>query len=463
MRSDCRPELLRNTNHRSLDNGRGVKRARGRLSPCGKVRRGGRMGEMDPESEMLQEAKEDKSTLPPIISTPPVLHIEELVESNRSETFIRPLSVEAIVALVLALVNLALDQADIHIMLISWLSVMLCTFLCLDVLRRTKWGAKAGYRSKRFISACALIFVAFVALGLFLSRHKRSMETSQRQGAAAERSGTTKLAEGNPSRKVDKDNTSNPRTNPEPNSTAPLGRPSLVNPGPTVSAAQAVRPYDLPDERRSKFLALLKPPIGADTLRIGCLAWSEHACVSAGRFLVLFSEAGWTIDGNKVFRLDNSIPNEGVSLVSLPEPGPPLPPHLGRWHAMDSTEITLLLAFTKMGLKPNESTDSSLSRTITGVYFGPEPLTMRVDKRDLQIMQVMEFISESGAIESRTSGEAGTALQDENDWDARVQNWLRSDLGEPTTIQFRKTLGIEAKRKFLISVGQRLHPQSKQQ
>ena len=71
--------------------------------------------------------------------------------------------------------------------------------------------------------------------------------------------------------------------------------------------------YDLIDDWRTAFLKLLKAiAIGANKIKVGCFGWSEHECVSAGRFLVLLSEAGWKIEGKKVFRMDAQIYNEGV-------------------------------------------------------------------------------------------------------------------------------------------------------
>ena len=65
----------------------------------------------------------------------------------------------------------------------------------------------------------------------------------------------------------------------------------------------SLRPYDLTGARREKFIKLLnKPPTQPrDILRIGCIEWSDEACVAAGKFLILFSEAGWKIDDDKVF------------------------------------------------------------------------------------------------------------------------------------------------------------------
>jgi len=133
--------------------------------------------------------------------------------------------------------------------------------------------------------------------------------------------------------------------------------------------------YDLTGQRRARFLELLKTsPEPRDTVRIGCIAWSESACVAAGKFLILFSEAGWKIDQDHVFRLEPSVPIEGVAIVSYPEPGEPLPPHLGRWHKMSASQVTIWTTFNQLGVAISGSSDASLPPTgVTGIYFGPEP------------------------------------------------------------------------------------------
>ena len=137
-----------------------------------------------------------------------------------------------------------------------------------------------------------------------------------------------------------------------------------------------IRPYDLTKERRNQLKKMLsKQTEQRAVLRFGCLAWSESACIAAGRFLLVFSEAGWKIDGNKVYRLDSSIPNAGVSLVSRTEKDTPpdLPPHMGMWHQMTPSEITIWTALTVINISPRGSTEKDLPENILGVYFGPEP------------------------------------------------------------------------------------------
>jgi hypothetical protein len=139
---------------------------------------------------------------------------------------------------------------------------------------------------------------------------------------------------------------------------------------------EIVHPYDLADERREKFKALLKPaPDETDTLRIGCLAGSDSACVVAGQFLILFSEAGWKIDSNRVFQMQPQIPVSGVVVATLPQqPAPPnLPPHLGVWQAADKSETKIVKAFTQMSVPVHPVGGPDLPTGTLGVYFGPDP------------------------------------------------------------------------------------------
>lgn len=140
----------------------------------------------------------------------------------------------------------------------------------------------------------------------------------------------------------------------------------------------AQRPYDLTEPRRKQFLELLGKSQSEprDIIRIGCISWSESACVAAGRFLILFSEAGWTIDSDRVFRLEPQIPIEGMAMVSHVDNasnGRKLPPHLGTWQEMDASQVTIWWAFKQMGIPVSGSGDPSLPKGTLGIYFGPEP------------------------------------------------------------------------------------------
>jgi len=129
--------------------------------------------------------------------------------------------------------------------------------------------------------------------------------------------------------------------------------------------------------RRALFLKHLSGQASArDAVRIGCTSWSEASCVAAGRFLLLFSEAGWQIESNKVFRLEPQVPITGVSITTRSpenEPKDPLPPHLGRWRPMDESHKTIYYAFQSIDIPVGGSTDDSLKNGTLGIYFGSEP------------------------------------------------------------------------------------------
>jgi hypothetical protein len=138
------------------------------------------------------------------------------------------------------------------------------------------------------------------------------------------------------------------------------------------------RPYDLTGPRRKKFLELLGRAQSEprDTVRIGCISWSDAACVAAGRFLILFSEAGWMIDSDRVFRMEPYVPMEGMAMVTHVDDvgnAQKLPPHLGTWQKMDASQVTIYWAFKGMGIPVSSSGDQSLPAGTLGIYFGPEP------------------------------------------------------------------------------------------
>ena len=140
---------------------------------------------------------------------------------------------------------------------------------------------------------------------------------------------------------------------------------------------ESQRLYNLTEGRRIKLKSLLQQKEPRATLRIGCVTWSDTACVAAGEFLMVFSEAGWKIDSAKVFRMEAQIPMAGVAIVTRPEPGaeklPPLPPHLGRWSKMTPSEITTWRALRELDIPIRGSIETDLPDGTMGVYFGPEP------------------------------------------------------------------------------------------
>jgi len=212
------------------------------------------------------------------------------------------------------------------------------------------------------------------------------------------------------------------------------------------------QPYDLTSERRAKLIRLLKPPVTPSTLKIGCVSWSERSCVAAGTFLVVFSEAGWKIADNRVFRLEPQIPGDGVFVISQPEPGAPLPPHLGRWHKATATELTIWNALNEIGIPVTPSTDTSLPDGITGVYFGPEPSRVEINSETLRIRELMKFVAEGTAIQQDFSvnNDRKKELQERTEWVTEVSAWLQANLGKSSAVKFSNAQDIEDKKRCLI-------------
>lgn len=139
--------------------------------------------------------------------------------------------------------------------------------------------------------------------------------------------------------------------------------------------ASPINPYDISGKRGELFQALLNTQVETrDSLIIGCIAWMPESCVAAGKFLLLFSQAGWKIIDNRVFRMDTSIPPEGVTLASkAPKYTDNLPPHLGHWNAMDTSQVTLWDAFIWMQVPMSATGDPDMAVGTTGIYFGAIP------------------------------------------------------------------------------------------
>jgi hypothetical protein len=150
-----------------------------------------------------------------------------------------------------------------------------------------------------------------------------------------------------------------------------INNPTINNAAPPPKGT-----YELTDEQQKLFRKQLSAQTAPrDTLRIGCTDWSESSCVAAGRFLLLLSEAGWQIEGNRVFRLEPQIPIVGVSITThtpAGEPKEPLPPHEGRMRKMDESYKTAYWAFRSLDIPVNGGTDDSLKDRTLGIYFGSE-------------------------------------------------------------------------------------------
>jgi hypothetical protein len=158
-----------------------------------------------------------------------------------------------------------------------------------------------------------------------------------------------------------------------------------------------LRPYDLTGRRREIFLALLNTQSDArDTIRVGCIGWIEDSCVAAGKFLLLFSEAGWKIDSGRVFRFDPAIPPEGMTIAAKsPKYTDNLPPHLGHWGAMDASQVTFWQTFWWMQIPVGATGDPDMPEGTIGIYFGAEPKNVNLRtaaQTQEQLTQIMGWM-----------------------------------------------------------------------
>jgi pimeloyl-ACP methyl ester carboxylesterase len=190
--------------------------------------------------------------------------------------------------------------------------------------------------------------------------------------------------------------------------TAPAGEPHARRTKPNMSEApkEALVPlhtYDFTGRRGEVFLALLDTQLETrDTLRVGCIGWIEDSCVAAGKFLISFSQAGWRIDSNRVFRFDPGIPPEGMTIASKsPRYTDNLPPHLGHWGAMDASQVTFWRTFAWMQIPVGASGDPDMPEGTIGIYFGPEPKNVSV-RTNVQAQQQLAYFMGEILIELRT-------------------------------------------------------------
>lgn len=104
---------------------------------------------------------------------------DENIAGMGKEPFYKPLSLEFIVSSVLLFVNLALDQADVHLMVIARLSCIVGAALTINGVRRTAWAAKVGKNSIKFILTCVFIGFAWLLFGLWQQHRKDEKLASQ--------------------------------------------------------------------------------------------------------------------------------------------------------------------------------------------------------------------------------------------------------------------------------------------
>lgn len=211
------------------------------------------------------------------------------------------------------------------------------------------------------------------------------------------------------------------------------------------------KPYDFTRKRREQFLQLAKPPIGNTTkIRVACISGNERGCVTAGQFLLLLSEAGWPIEENRVFQMNPSIPSVGVSLASRPDDPtlPSLPPHLGRWHRENTSELSLALGFMGLGIRPSGSSDPSLSENNVGVYFGVEPESLE-DIPKINLIALREGVLEGEITEIEKHDRN---LANESEWNSQASDWLQLNVGRSAKRQFDQKSEEKEKQAYFSQV-----------
>jgi len=131
---------------------------------------------------------------------------------------------------------------------------------------------------------------------------------------------------------------------------------------------------------------------------------------------------------------------------------------------MNITDVTLTLAFMKMGVQTVSGNDPSLGKGVTGIYFGTEPnALLNINPRDIQIMEFAKYINEARAIEQQASEKPGTTSQEEAAWADETEDWLRVNIGGPSALQFRASAGFEAKKTYLLKINQHTFSPTPQQ
>ncbi|WP_200908678.1 hypothetical protein [Caballeronia mineralivorans] len=205
----------------------------------------------------------------------------------------------------------------------------------------------------------------------------------------------------------------------------------------TVSDAYAVD-----GSRHDEYLELFRTgQFGQrDKLRIGCVEWSEASCVAAGNFLRLLSEAGWEIDSDRVFRMQQLVPVDGVSIagrgddmVDLPK----VPPHMGHWGRVDVSQEVLIAAFKLMGGPVNFSSDPTLQPGTIGVYFGPKPkLEAPTTKANEKARRALLNYIGSGMVVQRACSQESSELcaGELFAWEDAVSSFLKQQRFDPNAV-----------------------------
>jgi hypothetical protein len=80
-------------------------------------------------------------------------------------------------------------------MIVSWISVLACIALCVDILRRTNWATHPQFGKRRLTLGSGAILIVFLSFGVFLSMHKKALSGEGSQTAKAQVGEPGKLPE----------------------------------------------------------------------------------------------------------------------------------------------------------------------------------------------------------------------------------------------------------------------------
>lgn len=112
-------------------------------------------------------------------------------------------------------------------------------------------------------------------------------------------------------------------------------------------------------------------PEPRESVRIGCAAADEQACVIAGDVLDSFGKAGWTISSVGVERVRLSKPRGGVVLMKRGARTDPPPPGSGVWLLQTPSLLGVETAFKTIGLHTEQMADATMPEGVIGVFIGP--------------------------------------------------------------------------------------------
>lgn len=149
----------------------------------------------------------------------------------------------------------------------------------------------------------------------------------------------------------------------------PVIASTFSEPQPLPAVQRSLR---ITSEQENEFVRALKSvPESRESVRLGCAAADEQACVLAGNFFDIFHKAGWTVRTIGVERVRLSIPRGGVVLMKHGERTDPPPPGSGVWVLQTPSSLAVESAFHAIGLHTEKNADATMPEGVIGIFIGP--------------------------------------------------------------------------------------------